>query len=123
MKVLADTSVWIAHLRRSDPELVTLLRDARVLGHSAVVGELACGNLHRRVEFLSALQALPAATEATPAELLAFVERFALHGRGLGWIDVSLLASARLCGARLWTRDVALARAAGELGASAGGLV
>ncbi len=116
MTVLVDTSVWIDHLRRHDGRLAALLEDQAVLQHPFVVGELACGNPRRRHEVLAHLERLPAATEASHAEVLHLVETQHLHGAGLGWVDVHLLAAARLTGCRLWTRDRALARAARRLG-------
>ncbi len=114
--VLVDTSVWIDHLRRHDRTLAHLLDHQAVLQHPFVIGELACGNLHHRQEVLEHLQRLPASTVASDAEARHLVEAHALHGQGLGWVDVHLLAAARLTGCRLWARDRALARAAEKLG-------
>jgi hypothetical protein len=44
------------------------------------------------------------------------VDRNGLAGSGLGWIDVHLLASARLGGIGIWTLDRNLWRAAAEIG-------
>ena len=84
--------------------------------HPFVIGELACGNLEDRTEILALLQDLPGAEPADHQEVLDFIDGAGLAGRGLGWIDVHLLASARLTGVPLWTRDKALAEAAGALG-------
>lgn len=114
--VLVDTSVWVDHLRHSNAELTTLLRQNQVLSHPFVVGELALGNLQQRQIVLAALQNLPAATVATEAEVLGLIERHALHGMGIGYIDAHLLASACLSvNCTLWTFDkrlqvVAMAR-------------
>jgi len=114
--ILADTSVWIDHLRAGDPGLASILDAGRVLMHPFILGELACGNLRNRGPLLDLLGKLPRAPVATEAEALGFIERYALMGRGIGYIDVHLLASAALAGtARLWTRDTRLAAAAGEL--------
>lgn len=110
MKWLVDSSVWIDHLRRRNARLVGLLADEAVLMHPAIVGELACGNLLRRTRVLESLLLLPRAQEAGFEELLAFVEDHRLYGRGIGWVDAQLLASASLSGARLWTLDKKLAR-------------
>lgn len=108
--ILADTSVWIDHLRAGDEGLVGLLNNAQVLTHPFVVGELACGNLRNRSEVLSLLQHLPQAPVATDAEVLFFIEQHRLMGRGIGYIDAHLLAATSLAGpARLWTRDKRLA--------------
>ena len=116
MNVSVDTSVWIDHLRRSNPRLVALLDQGAVVIHPFVVGELACGTLRDRGELLSLLQALPRAPEVEHEEALRFLERERLHGRGLGWIDIHLLASARLQDAALFSLDKALAAAARDLG-------
>jgi predicted nucleic acid-binding protein len=84
--------------------------------HAFVAGELACGNLKNRAAILSDLQALPPATPASDAEVLRFIEEWRLWGRGLGWIDVHLLASAVLSHCALWTLDKRLAHTAKELG-------
>jgi len=117
--ILVDTSVWVDHLRSGDEELARRLRADEVACHPFVIGELACGNLRNRSELLALLSALPAAPKADDAEVLAFIERHRLMGRGLGLIDVHLLASCMLGGARLWTRDARLARAAAALNVSA----
>ncbi|SRR5579884_726770 len=115
--ILVDTSVWIDHLRQGDPDLVRALEAGRVLGHPFVVGELACGNLKSRTEFLGLLRALPQAPVATEEEVLAFIDGRALMGRGIGYLDVHLLASVALASrATLWTRDKPLAAVAQELG-------
>ncbi|MBK8167893.1 MAG: PIN domain-containing protein [bacterium] len=115
-RLLVDTSVWIDHLRGRRGDLAGPLQEGLVLTHPHVIGELACGNLARRDEVLRLLAALPQAPEATHAEALALVAGERLSGRGLGWVDVHLLAGARLAAARLWTRDRALAAAAARLG-------
>ncbi len=86
--------------------------------HPCVAGELACGSLKNRTEFLSYLNALPSATPATNQETLVLLNDRKLWGRGLSWIDVHLLASALISHCRLWTLDKELDRAAKELGLS-----
>jgi predicted nucleic acid-binding protein len=113
--ILVDTSVWIDHLRAGNRKLQSLLEDAEILAHPFVVGELACGTLRNREEVLTLLQTLPEAQAAEHEEVLGVVERERLYGRGLGWIDVHLLASARLSGATLWTHDRRLAKIASAL--------
>lgn len=115
MKVLADTSVWIDHFRRGEPQLVELLRLGEIVIHSAVIGELACGSLRRRDQILLELGRLPRLPELDLEEALRSVEQEKLWGRGLGWTDVILLGSCRLAGARLWTKDRALGTAARDL--------
>jgi predicted nucleic acid-binding protein len=117
--ILVDTSVWIDHLRSGLPELASLLERGQVLYHPFVRGELACGNLRDRGEVLELLGRLPAAPVASDDEALAFIERRGLMGRGIGYVDVHLLAAVALSGtARLWTRDRRLENVAGELGLS-----
>jgi predicted nucleic acid-binding protein len=117
--ILADTSVWIDHLRTGVPMLVALLENGRVLVHPFVLGELACGNLRNRHEVLDLLGNLPSAPVASDAEALEFIERRSLMGRGIGYIDVHLLAAVVLADdARLWTRDRRLAVVADELNRS-----
>jgi predicted nucleic acid-binding protein len=114
--ILVDTSVWVEHLRRGEAGLAASLQAERVLMHPFVLGELACGNLRNRNELLALLGRLPRVPVAADAEVLAFIERRALMGRGIGYVDVHLLASVALSGtARLWTFDRRLAAVAAEL--------
>jgi predicted nucleic acid-binding protein len=113
--ILVDTSVWIEHLRAGNQRLKTLLFDEQVLCHPFVVGELACGTLQKRGEILSMLKALPKAQLLEHEEVLSFIEARRLHGRGIGWVDAHLLASALLTGCTLWTFDKPLRRAAAAL--------
>lgn len=114
--ILADTSVWVDHLRKGAPVLAAALEEGRVLMHPLVVGELACGNLKNREAVLRLLGDMPAAPSVTEREALGFIERHLLMGRGIGYIDVHLLASAALAApGRLWTRDKRLAAVAAEL--------
>ena len=114
--ILVDTSVWIDHLRQGDTELAAALEAWQVRVHPFVVGELACGNLRARAEVLGLLQALPPILVATDKEVLFFMAGQNLMGRSIGYVDVHLLASARLGGALLWTRDKRLHAVATELG-------
>lgn len=114
--ILVDTSIWIDHLRQSDPILVDALESGRVLMHPFVIGELACGCLANRAEVLDLLAELPAATVATDPETRHFIDLHRLMGRGIGYIDAHLLAATALSGeARLWTRDKRLAAIAADL--------
>ncbi len=115
--ILADTSVWVDHLRASDKALVTLLDAGMVLAHPFVIGELALGNLRQREIVLKALADLPHASVATDAEVLHFIERQALFGRGIGYVDAHLLAAVQLtAGTELWTKDKRLHAVAVQLG-------
>ena len=90
-----------------------------MLIHPVVIGELACGNLRNRSQVLDLLQGLQAATVASDAEVLLLIERERLMGRGIGYVDVHLLAAARLSHCRLWSRDLRLAAVAQEQGLAA----
>jgi predicted nucleic acid-binding protein len=113
--VLVDTSVWVSHLRDGNAELASLLNDEIVLCHPLIVGELACGNLENRAVILSFLQLLPLSIEAEHEEVLTFIENHRLMGKGMGYVDVHLLASAVLTGVPIWTLDKKLAQAADSL--------
>ena len=113
--ILADTSVWVQHLRSGDTRLVGALEAGRVCIHPFIRGEIACGNLKNRAELLGLLAHLPPSGVATDAEAMVFLERHKLMGRGLGFVDAHLLASAALSAATLWTHDRRLAAVATEL--------
>jgi predicted nucleic acid-binding protein len=113
--VLVDTSVWVDHLRHGNERLARRLHEGDVWAHPFVIGELACGHLRRRAEIMSLLATLQQAPVVGHAEALDFVESQALFGRGLGWIDVHLLASARLARLGIWTLDRRLQAAARAL--------
>jgi len=113
--ILADTSVWVDHLRAGDARLAALLLDGQVLCHPFVVGELACGNLRRRAEIISLLVNLPQLPARSTADVLKFIEVHRLMGKGLGWVDVHLLCSAFVAHETLWTKDRRLADAATRL--------
>ncbi len=112
MSLLVDTSVWVDHLRRGNETLARLLDEGMVVCHEHIIGELACGGIRSRQEILDLLRELPRAPVATFEEALVVLEAHSLHGIGLGWVDVHLLASARLAALPLWTLDRKLAEAA-----------
>jgi len=113
--VLVDTSVWVSHLRDGNAELANLLHNGAVLCHPLIVGELACGNLTDRSVILSFLQLLPMSIEAEHEEVLSFIENNRLMGKGIGYVDVQLIASAVLTGIPFWTFDKKLAQATDSL--------
>jgi predicted nucleic acid-binding protein len=118
--ILVDTSVWVDHLRRGDSVLAGFLATAQVLMHPFVLGEIALGHLRQRSLVLNSLQNLPRATVATEQEVLEFIDRHALFGFGIGYVDAHLLAAVRLSAAAgLWTRDKQLADAAKQLNLAA----
>ena len=113
--IMVDTSVWVDHLRAGDAQLAALLERGAVVMHPFVVGEIACGSLSDRPSVLGLLRGLPSAVVAEGEEVLGFIEHRLLHGKGIGYVDAHLLASAVLTeGTTLWTRDRRL-RAAAEL--------
>jgi len=113
--VIVDTSIWVTHLRKGSRHLEGLLLDAQVVCHPFIVGELACGNIKNRNEFLSLLQSLPMAPTVALDELLFFIERNQTIGMGIGFVDAHLLASAQLLRIPLWTSDKRLRAAAIKL--------
>ena len=113
--ILADASVWVNHFRRGGAQLSQALLDGRMLIHPFVIGEIACGSLRSRPNVLSDLQRLPSAVTAEHEEVLGFLDQNRLYGVAITWIDVHLLASARLSHCRLWTLDKHLLTAATRL--------
>ncbi|MCG6955350.1 MAG: type II toxin-antitoxin system VapC family toxin [Gemmatimonadetes bacterium] len=115
--ILVDTSIWVDHLRAGDDGLATALERGLVFTHPFIVGELACGRIRNRGEVLGLLGSLPVGPVATDDEALQYIDFHQLMGRGIGYVDVHLLASTALAdGLRLWTRDRRLEEVAAELG-------
>lgn len=114
--VLVDTSVWIRHLRLNDPRLAGLLEGAAVLTHPMVLGELSCGNPKNRKELFQLLRALPSVQVATNQEVVHLIEQRKLYNRGVGWVDMHLLASSLLADCFLMTHDGRLNDLAMEVG-------
>jgi predicted nucleic acid-binding protein len=118
--ILADTSVWVDHLRRGEPHFVTLLREDGILIHPFVIGEIALGYLDPRDEILAQFYDLPFAAVAADEEVVALVGHQKLFGTGIGYVDAHLLASVRLTpNAALWTKDQRLHAVADRLGIAA----
>ncbi|HZT77202.1 MAG TPA: PIN domain-containing protein [Vicinamibacterales bacterium] len=118
MSVLVDTSVWIRFLSNRTPyaaELDALLGRDEVVGHDHVYGELLVGDKGGRKTLLSEYDLMDRAPIVPHADVVAFVRDRKLHGRGIGWIDGHLLASALVAGVSLWTVDPRLAEVAEEL--------
>ena len=116
MIVLVDSSVWIEHFRRGEPRLQELLSDALVLMHPFVLGELPCGTMKNRSAVLGYLDALPKAVIAIHEETFSLIDGQKLWGRGIGWVDAHLIASAFLSKCRFWTLDERLKEACNETG-------
>jgi len=110
--ILVDTSVWIDHFRNGNARLKELLDNEQILCHPIVIGELACGNLKNRQEILTLLRVLPQAQAAEDEEVVHLLETEKLYGRGLGWLDIHLLASALITRCGIWTHDKPLRKVA-----------
>jgi predicted nucleic acid-binding protein len=117
--VLVDTSVWIRFLANRSPyaqELDKLLAFDEVAGHELVYGELLIGDHGGRRDLLDAYERISWASSVPHGDVVEFVRSRSLHGRGIGWVDVHLLASAVVGRLPLWTADASLSVIAAELG-------
>jgi predicted nucleic acid-binding protein len=114
--ILVDTSVWVDHLRKGESLLAAALEKELVLTHPFIIGELACGNIRNRTEFLDLIGRLPEPPVATDKEVLELIVARKLSSKGIGYIDTHLLASTLLMpNARLWTKDRQLSAVASIL--------
>jgi predicted nucleic acid-binding protein len=123
MSVLVDTSVWIRFLSNRAPfaaELDVLLAHDDVVGHECVYGELLMGDKGGRRQLLASYERMAHAPVVAHADVVDFVRARKLQGRGVGWVDVQLLASALVGGLKLWTADEPLAALATEAGVNYG---
>ena len=115
--ILADTSVWVDHLRAENAEMSKLLDDVQIVMHPLIVGELALGSLWERNKILAFLDMLPRVRVARLDEVRQMVEARSLYSRGIGLIDAHLIASIFLNPPTLlWTKDKRLAGIAESLG-------
>jgi len=105
--VLVDTSVWVSHFKNTQPKLIELLNQDLVSCHPLVIAEIACGTPpNPRARTLGDLSLLNQCKIATQEEVLSIIERYNLFGRGCGYIDIALLASALITDStKLWTLD------------------
>lgn len=115
---MRQAQIWLSHFRDGNPQLRDLLLNGQIACHPFIVGELACGNIKKREEIISLIQALIISTISDHMEVLHLIEQRRLIGIGLCYIDVHLLASALLSGMPLWTRDKKLREAAIRLNVS-----
>jgi predicted nucleic acid-binding protein len=123
--VLVDTSVWIQFLANRAPYaagLDRLLALDEVCGHELVFGELLIGDRGGRRKLLTAYERISQVRLAPHDEVVEFVRHRDLHGRGIGWVDAHLLASALAGRVKLWSADAALAEVAVELGLGISGV-
>jgi hypothetical protein len=115
--ILADTSIWIDHLRSGDKELSEHLRDGNIVIHPFIIAELALGSLQDRTNTLRLLDLLPQVRLAQLNEVRLMIEARTLYNRGIGLIDAHLIASVFINPPTLmWTRDKPLRKLAGDLG-------
>jgi predicted nucleic acid-binding protein len=117
--VLVDTSVWIRFLANRMPyvrELDMLLTFDEVAGHELVYGELLIGDVRGRRKLLAGYELMQQARIVPHDDVVGFVRDRRLQGRGVGWIDIHLLASALVEGLKVWTADPRFAAMAAELG-------
>ncbi|MGZ3686949.1 MAG: type II toxin-antitoxin system VapC family toxin [Bdellovibrionota bacterium] len=105
---IADTSIWIDHIRKPVLELALYLDEAKILSHSSAIGELALGQFRDRDTFIEYMGLLPQAKEANTAELLELIRLHKLSGKGLSLVDVQVLASALITECGILTRDKAM---------------
>ncbi len=110
--VLADTPIWITHLREGDQHFIQLLEQGLVACHPFIVGELACGSLKNRKEIIQLLEALPMVDVLDHSEIMEFIESRELMSRGIGYVDTHLLGSSLVSNAPLWTLDKSLKKVA-----------
>ena len=115
--ILADTSIWIDHLRTEDRRMRQLLEAGQIAIHPYIVAELALGMLANRAQTLMFFDLLPQVRVAQLSELRQMIEARSLYGKGIGLIDTHLVASAYLTPSTLlWTRDKCLRSVARNLG-------
>jgi predicted nucleic acid-binding protein len=116
VRVLVDSSVWISHLQSPNAKLIQLLEVGEVVIHPFILGELASGNLRDRARLLGDLKKIPILNEVSFTEVLELIENQKLFGKGLGWVDCQLLATALVNEVKIFTKDLALQTAAKRLG-------
>jgi len=120
--ILADTSIWIDHLRSGNKELREQLSQGNIAIHPFIVAELALGSLRERTRTLALLDLLPQVRVAQLSEVRLMIETRRLYGLGIGLIDAHLIASVFINSPTihsptlLWTRDKPLRKAAEGLG-------
>lgn len=113
--ILVDTCIWVNHLRSAYQPLQKLLDIQSVAVHSHVIGELAMGNLRQRSLVFTALAQLPQIMPVSDEEVLLFIDKSNLHGKGLSHVGAHLLASARLNACLVWTEDKKLKEIAAHM--------
>jgi hypothetical protein len=118
--ILADTSVWVDHFRKRDNELYRQLQRGNIAIHPFIVAELVLGNLPRRRKTIADLDLLPMVKTARMSEIRSMIESRSLFQRGIGFVDVHLIASTFITPHTvLWSRDKRLRQIASALGVAA----
>jgi predicted nucleic acid-binding protein len=119
--ILADTSIWIDHLRSGNKEMRRLLSQGQIVIHPFIIAELALGSLRERTKTLALLDLLPQVRVAQLSELRVMIEARGLYSLGIGLTDAKLIASVFINSPTLlWTRDKQLRKVAEALGVHAG---
>jgi predicted nucleic acid-binding protein len=115
--ILADTSVWVDHLRAENREMRNQLAQGRIVMHSVIIAELALGSLRDRTKTLALLDRLPQVKLAHLHEVRLMIESRHLYSLGIGLIDAELIASIFINSPTLlWTHDKRLRKVAHDLG-------
>ena len=113
--ILADTSVWVDHLRAPDPHLSSLPNRDEILVHPWTIGEIACGSFANRKRVIEFLQGLPQLNPASHDEVLLFLDGQQAFGKGIGYVDANLLTSALVEKCKVWTKDKRMGAIAAQL--------
>ncbi len=115
--ILADTSIWIDHLRSGNKEMRRLLDLGQIVIHPFITAELALGSLQQRSKTLALLDLLPQGRVAQLSELRVMIEARRLYSLGIGLTDAHLIASVFINSPTLlWTKDRRLRKVAEALG-------
>ena len=115
--ILADTSIWVDHLRNRNPEMEKCLSRGQIVMHPFIVAEISLGSLHNRQKTLDDMEALLEVRVAALNEVRHMIEAHSLYSKGIGLTDAHLIASCLMTpGTQLWTRDGAMKRVAAALG-------
>ena len=115
--ILADTSIWVDHLRNRNLEMEKRLIRGQIVMHPFIVAEIALGSLHNRRKKLDDMDALLEVKVAQLNEVRHMIEAHALYSKGIGLTDAHLIASCLMTpGTQLWTRDADMKNVAKALG-------
>lgn len=115
--ILVDTSVWVDYFRKGDAEFVRQLHANNIATHPFIVTELMLGSLPDRKKTLNYIGLLPAVKVADTGEVQRMIAAHSLFQRGIGFVDVHLIASVFITPhSALWSRDQRLRDVAETLG-------